>query len=103
MDFREFFAESKIVDLEQTAENRINNPLSGTFVFRNFDNSKGANDGADLSGTSLNCFTPQSEVRKYFFGLVISKNFERAIIVIILLSSIQLALSNPLVNPNSNL
>jgi hypothetical protein len=51
-------------------------------------------------GTSLNCFDKESNLRKTLFDIITSKNFERFIIIFILLSSIQLALTNPLNDPN---
>lgn len=57
-------------------------------------------DDLYLYGTSLNCFDKESNLRKTLFDLITSKNFERFIIIFILLSSIQLALTNPLNDPN---
>lgn len=81
----------------------MNNPLVGTYRLKKLDTTKNISDDLYITGTSLNYFHPESEIRLHLFDWITSKNFERAIIIIILLSSIQLALSNPLVDPNSNL
>lgn len=55
-----------------------------------------------IRGKSLNMFDEDSALRQLLFKISISKLFERFIIVIILVSSVQLALTNNLNDPNGS-
>lgn len=74
-----------------------------TSKIKKLDTSKTLGDDLYITGKSLNFFEKDNEYRMRIFDIVTSKNFERVIITIILLSSIQLALSGPLNDPNSRI
>ena len=58
---------------------------------------------ASVMGTSLCLFSPTNRFRVLVKKFVISKGFENFMLLIIVLSSIMLALDNPLNNPDSTL
>jgi hypothetical protein len=70
---------------------------------RRFDTIKNMNDDLVLSGKALDYFGVNSSFRVRLFDLVVNRNFERVILTIIALSTIQLALSNPINDPNSTM
>ena len=54
-----------------------------------------------LVGKAFNLLTPNSSIRKICFSLVNSKTFDRFITILIIISSINLALGGPLLDPAS--
>ena len=57
----------------------------------------------DLHGTSLCIFTKNNWIRKIDKKIVMHPYFDYFILLVIVISSITLALENPLNNPNSRL
>ena len=91
------------------AINDINKSIAHTFDFKDLKDLQNeasvfsSSTVNDLHGTSLCIFTKHNWIRKIDKKIVLHPYFDYFILLVIVISSITLALENPLNNPNSML